>query len=147
MIARLTRLQPPWCNLFSLVFAFSFWQSFNPRGGQKETVIEGSATLRMGLSAWFGFSARLRNDVFTGHRRKPITCPTGCHRFDRYTTKLPRSTHHHHRRHRRRRRRRRRPPARMTLVTPTPPWTMEKLLVDRWIRQTDFEAEIIYGLD
>lgn len=30
----------------------------------------------------------------------------------------------------------------MTLVTPTPPWSREKLLgrMDRWIRQTDFEA-------
>lgn len=36
----------------------------------------------------------------------------------------------------------------MTLVTPTPPWPREKLLgrMDRWIRQTDFEAGIIYGI-
>ena len=36
----------------------------------------------------------------------------------------------------------------MTLVTPTPSWPREKLLgrMDRWIRQTDFEAGIIYGI-
>ena len=52
--------------------------------------------------------------MFAGRRRKPITCPTGCHHLDRYTTKPPPTTHRYHHRRRLARNgwhsRRRRPP-------------------------------------
>ena len=102
-----------------------------------------------------GFQLARRNDVFAGRRRKPITCPTGCHHLDRYTTKPPPTTHRYHHRRRLARNgwhsRRRRPPVQNdvddTDATMAERKKKKNLLADRWIRQTDFEAGIIYGLD
>lgn len=75
----------------------------------------------------------------------PITCPTGCHHWlDRYTTKPP--PHNHHcwastvASSSRRNEANDVGDTDATLVEGKTSWP------DRWIRQTDFEAGIIYGI-